>query len=123
MWHQNSDTYWFLGRYDNQVKVLGQRIEIEFVEQQCALVKPGWRWVAVPIGTTFEDVTQIRVVSDNPALLEPPMRRVTEAAIRGQLGLAGIPILVSYFADIPLLAGDKVNRRLLRELLLQSTQA
>ncbi len=112
-WQPSTDLYWFLGRYDNQVKIQGQRVELEYLEQQCAIVDPGWRWAAIPVRSSFEEVTQIRLVSDNPALGDSKERARVERAIRARLPSPRLPVKVTYVHDMPQLQGDKINRRLL----------
>jgi len=92
--------YWLLGRYDNRAKARGQRVDLEYLEQRRAIIAPGWRRVANPLRSTFEEVTHIRVASDEPAHDDPGQHARIERELRERPQASGVPVEVVHVPDI-----------------------
>jgi len=108
-------TITFLGRRDDQVKVLGHRIELAEVEAAIAR-HPGVREVACVLRGDASDNRRIvaYVVPANPAAAPPDdLRRI----LRGALPLAMVPTEIAWVPSLPLNASGKLDRKALPEVV------
>ncbi|HEY8244398.1 MAG TPA: amino acid adenylation domain-containing protein [Casimicrobiaceae bacterium] len=108
-------TITFLGRRDDQVKVLGHRIELAEVEAAIAR-HPGVRAVACVLRGDASDTRRIvaYVVPANPAAAPPDdLRR----SLRGLLPLAMLPTEIAWVPSLPLNASGKLDRKALPEVV------
>jgi amino acid adenylation domain-containing protein len=105
----------FLGRADDQVKVLGHRIELAEVEAAIAR-HPGVREVACVLRGETSDTRRIvaYAVPANPAAAPPDDLRKT---LRGVLPLAMLPAEIAWVPALPLNASGKVDRRALPDVV------
>jgi hypothetical protein len=97
------------GAVDDQVKVLGHRIELAEVEAAIAR-HPGVRDVVVRAARRPSDTRRIvaYVVPANPAAAPPDDLR---KMLRGVLPLAMLPTEIAWVPSLPLNASGKVDRR------------
>ncbi|MFI4925908.1 MAG: amino acid adenylation domain-containing protein, partial [Vicinamibacteria bacterium] len=104
-------TITFLGRRDEQVKVLGHRIELGEVEAAIAR-HPGVRAVACVLRGDASDTRRIAayVVPANPAAAPPDDLR---KMLRGVLPTAMLPTEIAWVPSLPLNASGKLDRRAL----------
>jgi D-alanine--poly(phosphoribitol) ligase subunit 1 len=113
-YRDNSGVFHHLGRIDNQVKVLGLRVELEEIEAHLREVyeTDSVAVIAWPIehGSASGIVAFVcgRVGADDPAL---------KTQIKKRLPSYMVPSTVHHIESIPLNANGKVNRKELAELL------
>lgn len=116
--------YEYIGRIDQQVKIQGNRIELEDVEQALMTLQGVKQAVAVVVGQTAEDrsiaaamVLQCEQTVDMPAW---------QTALQQQLPPAAVPRLLEVVEHIPLTINGKADRAALAALMterLRSSQS
>jgi D-alanine--poly(phosphoribitol) ligase subunit 1 len=115
-YRDTSGVFHHLGRIDNQVKVLGLRVELEEIEAHLREVyeTDSVAVIAWPVehGSASGIVAFVcgRIGADDPAL---------KTQIKKRLPSYMVPSAVHHIASIPLNANGKVNRRELAELVAQ----
>jgi D-alanine--poly(phosphoribitol) ligase subunit 1 len=115
-YRDTSGVFHHLGRIDNQVKVLGLRVELEEIEAHLREVyeTDSVAAIAWPVehGSASGIVAFVcgRIGADDPAL---------KTQIKKRLPSYMVPSAIHHIASIPLNANGKVNRRELAELVAQ----
>ena len=111
----------FLGRIDNQVKILGHRIEPGEIESALTMHK-GVKHVCV-VPNTDENGTKRLVAYYAPSSQTTPAPRELKQFLQGKLPPYMLPALFVPLASLPLSTNGKVDRAALPEPLFASESA
>ncbi|KAJ4326740.1 Nonribosomal peptide synthetase 30 [Fusarium piperis] len=132
--YREDGSFWFMGRKDSQVKIRGQRIELEEVERQVQASWPGHEIsqivaeVIKPQGQGSKPMLAVFIVSKDHQLSDygPPENAVKpipvdpeiEARLTERLPAAMIPSVFFLYmhSHLPQTATGKTHRKLLREI-------
>jgi amino acid adenylation domain-containing protein len=113
--------YEYLGRIDQQVKIQGNRIELEDVEHALMALPGVKQAVAVVVGRTAEDrsLAAVMVLQEGQETNQPAWLK----ALGEQLPPAAVPRLLEVIQQIPLTINGKADRSALVELMSQRLHA
>ncbi|KAH7268863.1 hypothetical protein B0J15DRAFT_442051 [Fusarium solani] len=132
--YREDGSFWFMGRKDSQVKIRGQRIELEEVERQ---VQASWSGcdisqiaaeVIKPLGQGSKSMLAAFIVSKDHQSRDdgPPEKTVKpvpvdpeiEARLAERLPAAMVPSVFFFYmrSHLPQTATGKTHRKLLREI-------
>jgi amino acid adenylation domain-containing protein len=107
----NDGNFQFLGRLDDQIKILGHRIELAEIEQ-VLLSHPSVREAAVLAGARNDAVEIIAaVMTADPNLGEDDLR----GYLRLRIPSVMVPSRILFFDTWPMTAGGKLDRQLILE--------
>lgn len=95
----------FVGRVDHQVKLRGQRVELEAVEAALAEL-PGVRDAAVAVDRSGEEPVLVGLVVVDPATDE----RAVRSALRRRLPAAAVPTRLAVTDTVPRSSNGKIDR-------------
>ncbi|KAJ4245898.1 Nonribosomal peptide synthetase 30 [Fusarium falciforme] len=132
--YREDGSFWFMGRKDSQVKIRGQRIELEEVERQVQASWPGGdisqiaAEVIKPQGQGSKPMLAAFIVSKDHQASDgsPPEKAVKpvpvapeiEARLAERLPAAMVPTVFFFYmrSHLPQTATGKTHRKLLREI-------
>ncbi|MGH1490457.1 MAG: amino acid adenylation domain-containing protein [Acidimicrobiales bacterium] len=116
---QGEDCLLYHGRRDNQIKIRGNRVELELVETAlCSLEGVEQAVVGIRPDAAGESVLVARYLADETA--EPGLWR---RSLAGQLPLYAVPATYEPVDDFPLTPSGKVDRRAVRQQISQPVAA
>ncbi|KAJ4188794.1 Nonribosomal peptide synthetase 30 [Fusarium falciforme] len=132
--YREDGSFWFMGRKDSQVKIRGQRIELEEVERQVQASWPGGdisqiaAEVIKPQGQGSKPMLAAFIVSKDhqtsdgsppeKAIKPVPVAPEIEARLAERLPAAMVPTVFFFYmrSHLPQTATGKTHRKLLREI-------
>jgi hypothetical protein len=125
---ENGESYVWLGRKDNQVKVRGMRVELEAVE---AAAKAAMRIsdsldvkmaaVTVEVATSTEETTVLLVLAIETSTRDSHINlREVKALLQEKLPAVMVPHLVLPLLSLPVTTAGKIDRQALRRQVLST---
>ncbi|EDO44475.1 predicted protein, partial [Nematostella vectensis] len=109
----NNDQIWFLGRKDRQIKRLGQRTNLLWIEQALARVLPRHTFVAVVVKSKMDRLHLFVTSSDDSSSWDLSFR--VRSIIKDVLPVHAHPDHIHIVSDLPLTSHGKVDMETLLE--------